>query len=143
MEAHLAEDCPEQIVDCVLASCGCKARPKRCEQLEHQQLAAESHAELCAAQAERLRLAEARGTSQARLLAATDSWVLDEDQGEATLKKIRSEALTESGRVELADRGALQARARILDTNMPRAILGAQLGLTPPPSPLLCSSSWA
>lgn len=112
MEAHLAEDCPEQIVDCVLASCGCKARPKRCEQLEHQQLAAESHAELCAAQAERLRLAEARGTSQARLLAATDSWVLDEDQAEATLKKIRSEALTESGRVELADRGALQARAR-------------------------------
>ena len=82
MTRHLAEDCPEEPVPCLLASCGCEVRPRRKRQVAHLAEDSAKHAALCAAVAARLSAAEAT-------IEGGGSWVPDEDLALSSLIALR------------------------------------------------------
>jgi hypothetical protein len=100
---HLADECPEEPVPCLLHACGCQVRPKRREQLAHQAEYAEEHAKLVTQQRVRLEAVES-------CLDAHGSWIPDEGQAVNLLSRIHERATADgdAARDELTSSGAVQ-----------------------------------
>jgi len=103
MARHLAEDCPEEPVACLLASCGCEVRPRRKRLAAHLAEYATEHAALCEAVANKLIHCQA-------IIDGGGDWVPEETLALASLERMRvaAEGGDEEKREEIYSCGALQ-----------------------------------
>ena len=107
--AHRAETCPGCRVPCTLAACGCTARPKRCDQAEHQVAAAAEHAMLLNALLQRARSIEAGSSAlQGRIEASNGLWQPDVEHALSRIKHLCQMAQQDELRQRLVRDGSIQ-----------------------------------